>query len=154
MSVLHDVLLRYHGNRLVLGAACSCTGVDPNKAFLFSRLVTEKRPQASWSLQPLFKHHLRNAFWFAGHLVCRGDQKVRLRFLFWPQVWADTQAASKMGRKTLPAAPHFLWESLKSGMAPVDQSDPQSCCSLSFTADAHVSRRSDGFLNSRKPGLH
>lgn len=29
MSVLHDVLLRYHDNRLVLG-------VDPNKAFLFS----------------------------------------------------------------------------------------------------------------------
>lgn len=80
-------------------------------------------PQASWSLQPLFKHHPRNLLWFAGQLVCWRGQKVRLRFLFWPQVWADTQASliclnPRMGSKTWPAAPHFLLESLKSSMDP------------------------------------
>lgn len=120
-------------------------GLVPNKAFLFCRLVHEKRPQASWSLQLLFKHHPHNACWFAGHLVCRGVQKVRLRVLFWPQDWADPQAALicrslKMGCKTSPAAPHFLQESLKSCTDPVGQSDPQSCGSLGFTADVSWTR--------------
>lgn len=133
-----------------LGAACSRMGLVPNKAFLFCRLVHEKRPQASWSLQLLFKHHPHNARWFAGHLVCRGVQKVRLRVLFWPQDWADPQAALichslKMGCKTSPAAPHFLRESLKSCTDPVSQSDPQSCGSLCFTADVHVSWTRDVF---------
>lgn len=135
-------------------------GWTQTKPFCSPRLITEKCPQACWSLKPLFKHHPCNVFWrFAGQLVCQGGQKARLRFLFRAQVWADTQAAliclsPRMGCNTSPAAPHFLRESLKSDMDPLGQSDPQSCCLLGFTADMHVSWRSDGHLNSRKPALH
>lgn len=34
--IIHDILIKHHGNGPILGAACHRLGVEPSKAFPFS----------------------------------------------------------------------------------------------------------------------